>query len=324
MRDATRPLRRRVGRAVWLSALPALAVSSCGGGGSPAEPDEPQLPPPEGIHFDASAGVYFGSYDWVEWRPGTLPVVLSAPHGGGLEPEVIPDRSGPGIVTVRDSRTIETTEAVSDALESLTGERPHVVIVHLRRTKLDANRAITEAALGDPNAGRAWAEYHALIDSAKARVVADNTAGLYLDMHGHGHVVQRLELGYLVTRDELIASSDAFLDVQDGEGTSIEALGARTDIPFSRLLRGADSFGGMLEARDVRSVPSTRWAAPEPGEPFFSGGYSTRRHGSVDGGTVDGIQIEHNWTGIRDTAGNRAAYAAELAIVIRDWLERWY
>jgi len=312
---------------VWVAgALPLAILLGCGGGGSPSSPEDPGLPEPEGIHFDASAGVYFGSYDWVEYRPGTIPIVLSAGHGGGLEPVALPDRRGPGIVTVRDSRTIETTEAVADALEELLGEgaRPHVVISHLRRTKLDPNREIGEAALGDPNAERAWREYHALIDSAKARVVADNGAGFYLDMHGHGHPIQRLELGYLLTRDELIVTSDSAFDALDGEGTSIRSLAERTDVPFSELLRGETSIGGMLEAREVRAVPSTRWASPAPGEPFFSGGYSTRRHGSVNGGPIDGLQIEHNFEGIRDSAANRAAYAAELAVVLRDWIDRWY
>ncbi len=319
-----------VARALVLCAIPALVVASCGGGGAgPSEPEDPELPPPEGIQLDPATGFYFGSYEWAEWRPGTLPVVLSAPHGGDIEPEVIPDRSGSGIVTVRDSRTIETTEAAAAALEDLTGERPHVVILHLRRTKLDANRALPEAALGDPNAGRAWAEYHALIDSAKARVIADNGAGLYLDMHGHGHRVQRLELGYLLNSTELETRDDATLDAQDGFDTSMRALGERTTEPFSAILRGPESFGGLLEPQAIPSVPSPRWPDPQVDTPdgresFFSGGYSTQRHGSLNGGTIDGIQIEHNFSGIRDTAGNRASYAEELAEVVKLWIDRWY
>ena len=66
------------------------------------------MPPDDegGIRFDEATGYWFGTNDWVEYRPGTLPVILSAPHGGSTEPPSIPDRSGAGIVTVRDSRTI--------------------------------------------------------------------------------------------------------------------------------------------------------------------------------------------------------------------------
>lgn len=324
--DHPRITRRTRGGFELGAVLLALATSfgGCGSSGSPAMPEDPT-----GIRMDEETGFWFGTNDWVEYRPGTLPVVLSAPHGGSIEPTSIPDRSGPGIVTVRDSRTIETTLAASDALEELTGERPHVVISHLRRTKLDPNREIGEAALGDADAERAWREYHDLIDMAKDAVTEDRGAGLYLDMHGHGHEVQRLELGYLLSGDQLDTLEDADLDGLDGQGTSLAGLAARTDAPFSGILRGPDSFGGLLETGGVPSVPSPRWPGPEidtiPGdEPYFSGGYSTRRHGSVGGDPIDGIQIEHNFRGIRETPQARAAYAEVLAEVIVTWVGRWY
>jgi hypothetical protein len=316
----------RARAARWITGAVALAVAlpaGCSSGGAtPPENDG-------GIRFDEATGYWFGTNDWIEYRPGTLPVVLSAPHGGGLEPTSIPDRSGSGIVTVRDSRTIETTLAASDALEARTGARPHVVISHLRRTKLDPNRDIGEAALGNGAAEEAWREYHGFIEMAREAVIGTAGAGLYLDMHGHGHDVQRLELGYLLSGSLLDDIDDAGLDLLDGQNTSLAGLAARTPDAFSGLLRGALSFGGLLEAGGVPAVPSPRWPGPAidtiPGdEPYFSGGYSTRRHGSLDGGPIDGIQIEHNFTGIRETASDRATYAAALAEVIERWIERWY
>ncbi len=311
-------------RVRWTTLLIAL-LAACSGGGSAPPPEEDD----DGIRFDEATGYWFGTNDWVEYRPGTLPVILSAPHGGGVEPPSIPDRSGVGIVTVRDSRTIETTIAASDAVLARTGERPHVIILHLRRTKLDANRDIGEAALGNDEAENAWREYHGFIDMAKQTVTTDHGSGLYLDMHGHGHAVQRLELGYLLTGSQLDNIDAAGLDNLDGQNTSLAGLAARTEAPFSGILRGPDSFGGLLEAAGVPSVPSPRWPGPAidsiPGdEPYFSGGYSTRRHGSVAGGVIDGIQIEHNFTGIRGTAADREAYAVVLADVIATWLDRWY
>jgi hypothetical protein len=306
----------RLGLCTFLALL-----SGCGGGGDgPTEPE----PGDVGIRFDAATNTWWGTNDWIEYRVGTLPLVFSAGHGGSLEPAEIPDRSGPGIVTVRDSRTIETTLAAADAVEALVGGRPHVIISHLRRTKLDPNRGLSEAALGNPLAERAWAEYHGFIDSAKVAVTAANGTGLYLDMHGHGHEIDRLELGYLLTRSDLFYRADSIMDRDDGAGTSLRALAERTDEPFSAILRGPESFGGLLEARGVPAVPAPRWPSPQLDEPFFSGGYSTLRHGSAEGGSIDGIQIEHHWPGIRDNASNRAAYASALAEVIRIWLDRWY
>lgn len=41
---------------------------------------------------------YFGRNDYVEYIPGELPVVLSAPHGGSLEPEEIAPRDRKSVV----------------------------------------------------------------------------------------------------------------------------------------------------------------------------------------------------------------------------------
>jgi hypothetical protein len=47
--------------------------------------------------------------------------------------------------------------------------------------------------------------------------------------------------------------------------------------------------------------------------PYFNGGYNTVEHGSRDSGTVSGVQIESNYTGVRDTSTSRAAFGTELA-----------
>ena len=35
----------------------------------------------------------FGTNEYVEYLPGSLPVVIGAPHGGSLKPEDMPDRT---------------------------------------------------------------------------------------------------------------------------------------------------------------------------------------------------------------------------------------
>ena len=46
-------------------------------------------------------------------------------------------------------RWIELAREVADAFERRVGQRPHVVICHLHRSKLDANRDRSEGAQGD-------------------------------------------------------------------------------------------------------------------------------------------------------------------------------
>lgn len=269
----------------------------------------------------APGTLWVGRNGYVDYRSGALPLVISAPHGGTEEPSEIPDRTAG--TTVRDSNTDLLALALADALETRTGSRPHLVVSRLHRRKLDPNRDLDEAAGGDPRAEHAWREFQALIEHASGRVVAAHRRGLYLDLHGHGHEIPRLELGYLLDGDDL-ARSDAELDGGDwSASSSIRALVDHAGVPFSALLRGPESLGTLLESRGVPATPS----APQPdpgGAPYFSGGYNTARHGSRDGAPVSGIQIEAHYTGVRDTEANRAAFAALLADALAVFLARWY
>lgn len=261
---------------------------------------------------------YFGRNDYIEYVPGELPVVLSAPHGGAIAPEEMANR-GYGVI-VSDANTIELTLAVRQALIDLTGSAPHVVISHLDRGKLDPNREIDEAAQGDPFAERAWEEYHGFIERARTAVEEVRGEGMYFDMHGHGHPEDRLELGYLLSADRLNGTDDSLNSLAVVQLTSIREIGRDSPIPFSQVLRGPTSLGGLLEELGVASLPSP--SDPSPGsDPYFSGGYSTRRHGSLaDTELVSGIQIEHHYSGIRDTEENRRTYATALAEAIRSFM----
>lgn len=265
---------------------------------------------------------YLGRNGYVEYIPGDMGIILSAAHGGAILPAEIPDREGGTHVT--DTNTRELTLAMRDALFELTGRTPHVIISHLVRAKLDPNREIVEAAEGDPYAEQAWREFQGWIETARTTVAEDFGTGLYLDIHGHGHAIDRLELGYLLGRDDLNLA-DAALDRTEVVGrTSIRTLGETSSLPFSQLLRGAMSLGGLLEAEDVPSVPSP--ADPSPGDaPYFRGGYNTREHGSLAvGETVSGIQIEHHYRGVRDTDGNQRDYAARAARALRRFMLEHY
>jgi hypothetical protein len=261
---------------------------------------------------------YSGRRGYIEYIPGTLPVVVSAPHGGDMTPAEIPARTWGTVVT--DTNTRETVLAVRDAFIECTGYAPHVVISHLKRTKLDPNREIDEAAQGSPFAENAWREFHDLIELVEEVVVAEWGGGLYLDLHGHGHPNNWVELGYLLNASDL-AQPDGVLDGSTFvDKSAIRALARAVEIPFSQLIRGPTSFGGRLAAMGVRSVPSPD--DPSPGtEAYFSGGYNTRQHGSqMAERMVSGIQLELPRPGVRDTGENRDLFASRLAAVVEAYL----
>jgi len=147
---------------------------------------------------------------------------------------------------------------------------------------------------------------------AGERVEETRGGGLHLDIHGHGHAIPRLELGYMLSRADL-AQPDGVLDGQAYViKSSVRGLVETSGGTLAQLVRGPFSLGTLLENRTVPAVPST--SQPNPGEDeYFTGGYNTDRHGSAGGGTISAVQIEHHFPGLRDTQENREQYAERLA-----------
>jgi hypothetical protein len=267
---------------------------------------------------------YFGRNNYIEYMAGNLPLIISVPHGGALTPSEIPDRTC-GDETVTDSYTINLAREISSAVFNLTGCYPHIVINNLKRTKLDANRDNTEAACGNEFADKAWTEFHTYLDSASAIVTRKSGKGLYIDLHGHGHAIQRLELGYLLTATQLAYSDDALNTATYTNISSIRKLiGSNIlNLNYAALLRGGFSLGTMFSTKGFPSVPSIDDRFPLTGQSYFSGGYNTERHGSKTTGTIDGIQIECNQD-VRFNELARQDFAAKSAVVFLDYLIKHY
>src|SRR5699024_8055620 len=87
--------------------------------------------------------IMLDEHQWVEVRVGDIPLVISVPNGGDLHDPSIPDRNCKelgSMVTVRDSRTIETAMAIEKAFLEKFNKRPYLIIAHLSRRKVDQNR----------------------------------------------------------------------------------------------------------------------------------------------------------------------------------------
>ena len=263
---------------------------------------------------------YFGRNQYIEYYAGNLPYILSAPHGGQETPAEIPDRTYG--TTTYDTHTQETARAFIDSVVARTGKHPHVIICRLARIKLDANRDSLEGAQGNPYALQAWQEWHHFIEVARESIVAQYGKGLYVDLHGHGHTIQRLELGYNLSASQLRLPDDSLNLPAQVYSSSIRTLAGSSPEHLSGLLRGPRSLGTYFENRGFRAVPSTM--QPSPGaDPYFTGGFDTERHGSLFGGPIDGVQIETNYSGVRDTEPNYRRYAGALAEVF-DYYTAWH
>jgi N-formylglutamate amidohydrolase len=245
-----------------------------------------------------------------------MPLVLVAPHGGDQSPSNVPDRDCADCVIINDANTVALMYAISDAFHARIGQRPFVVANRLHRRKFDGNRDLAEATDSYSPLDSMWRYWHANIDTAKARASRVYPRALLLDLHGHAHSIARIEVGYLISATQL-RETDEQLSLRLGSSSiarldSVGRAGARG----APMLRGQVALGSGLASLGYPSVPSNADPAPLAGQAYFSGGYNTQRHGSLTGGAVDAIQLEHHFTGLRDTPESRAAYAEALVTVL--------
>ena len=253
----------------------------------------------------------FGRRNFIEYIPGNLPLVIAVPHGGREKPADIPDRTHG--VTDMDANTQELARSIAAVIHARTGRHAHLIICHLHRSKLDANRDRAEAAQGHELAEHAWQEHHAFIETACATVVRQFGVAFLIDLHGHGHPDPRIELGYLHSALDLADCEEVLNSSQAIAASSLRWIVERSELSHVELLRGPESLGAMLEREGFPATPSPRM--PVPTEPFFRGGYTIARHCKSDK-NVTGLQIEANRPRLRDTEENRQAFANALAKVL--------
>tara|TARA_B100000214_G_scaffold147293_1_gene105265 strand:- start:226 stop:1218 length:993 start_codon:yes stop_codon:yes gene_type:complete len=246
---------------------------------------------------------YFGRNNYISYYPGNLPLIITVSHGGSLTPQEIPDRTYGVLVT--DSNTIELAKALRNYFIFNYGDSPYLIINNLKRTKLDANRDIVEAAQGNIYSERAFNEFHHYIRSARDDILKDNPSVLLLDIHGHGVNPDgfndlRTWIGYLITSNQLDESDD-YIDANIPiNETSLRAILNKSDYSLSDLIRGKFSLGSLMEENNITSLPSLQNLSPN-GSRYFSGGYITRVYGTDINHDISSIQLEFPYDGIRSS-----------------------
>jgi hypothetical protein len=244
-------------------------------------------------------------------RPGDLPLIIAAPHGGHSCPDAIVDRETG--VTRGDRHTADLAKRITEALSAI-GPSPHMVLCNLHRRKVDTNRPLGDASAGGQRAEAAWRAYHEALGDAARIIRSSHGAGLLIDLHGHGRPAPEVMLGYGLHR-RVLAADDPALDACAFD-SSLHALAARSRHRFSALVRGATSLGAGLEGAGLACTPSP--SHPKPTKPYFRGGYTLERHRSIDA-----IQIEVP-AALRATDDLRASLASSLARALGRFLRDHY
>ncbi len=244
---------------------------------------------------------YFDAEKWTEYRAGNMPLVITVPHGGNIKPDSIPDRDCKDAVVVTDSYTIEMANAIDSVFVTDYGFRPHIIISRIARKKVDQNREIELGTCGNIAMAKPWNSFHDFAEDALKSASDKFGKCLYIDLHAHGHPIQRLELGYLLKGDDLTTLQNTNDNNELGKKSSLNnLLQSKPNLNFKDLLTGPKAFGTWMAEDKFAAIPSQQDPYPSGSDPYFNGGYNTRRFTDAKHPNVFGWQIESNFKGVRE------------------------
>jgi N-formylglutamate amidohydrolase len=243
--------------------------------------------PAVGVRDDPPTG---RTEDLVTIHKGTLPIILSAPHGGRKKVPGVPERLGKGIAnfqTVLDDNTAEIAELVAARLEQHLHGKPWLVIARFERKYLDVNRP-PEQAYESEQAKPYYDAYHEALAAACKAVHEKFGRGLLLDIHGQGQFPDAICRG-----------------TQNGK--TVRVLKERYGW---YALTGKRGLFGVLERGGYKILPACTADPSTKEEPLFVGGHIVGTYGSHTGYAIDAVQLE---IGNRLREKGKAGYAKTAA-----------
>ena len=217
--------------------------------------------------------------DLVLVQQGTLPIILTAPHGGrepvpGLAPRDItnkPKGNDPlRYVVGADINTDVIVQGIAREIKQLTGEAPYMVMARFQRKFIDANR-VPDVAYDDPSAEPYYRYYHDTIRRFVDDVRERYPAGILIDVHGQSKMPGALIRG-------------------THNGKTVTKLLARAGV---EALTGLTGLYGQLEANGFVVFPAN--VVPLEGKSEnagFLGGFTLYRYGSNNPNGIDAVLFE--------------------------------
>jgi N-formylglutamate amidohydrolase len=201
---------------------------------------------------------------------GTLPIILSAPHGGRHSIAGIAIRRGLGVAqftTERDANTDELAQRIAARLEARLNTKPFLVVADFNRKYVDVNRP-SQGAFESAEAKPYYDAYHRLLREAHDRVSREWGRGLLLDIHGQGAQGETIYRG-------------------TNNGKTVMSLTRRFG---TEALAGPKSILGQMERLGYHILPHAKQSYKE--DRRYLGGYIVNTYGSHHGTGVDAIQLE--------------------------------
>lgn len=233
---------------------------------------------------------------------GTVPLVLSVPHGGRALIPNATERRGRGLPdfqTVRDSWTIELATACIAELQRSNCGKPYLVLARFDRKYLDVNRP-PEGAYECAAAQAVYDYYHQSLHVACRQICRRWGGGLLLDLHGQGEYPDAICRGTL-------------------NGRSVQLL---LDRHGWAALVGKRGLFGYLQRLGYKVLPDCLGHPQAREVPAYQGGYIVAAHGSHNRDGLDAVQVE---IGLRLRQDHRWQQTArDLAAALTVWLQEYY
>lgn len=259
--------------------LGTLTMGCGGAAGLPAVPGGGPAGP------ESASPLTIVASDFVTVEVGTVPVVISSPHGGTLAIPGVPIRTQG--TTTEDYNMQLFARQVQDKFFALTGQKVHLVIAQASRKYVDFNRDALEA-YQTASVAPVYAYYQTAIQNGVAAAKAlDGEAALLVDLHGQS---TKVGVTYRGTQGGLTA------DLAE--------------------LYSATGFMTRLNLQGFAINPGTRSARENPN---FNGGYLVGTYGRNASTGINAVQLEFGYN-FRGTATALEASTTKFAATLRDYL----
>ena len=258
-----------------------------------------------------STNVYGENENLIYFVEGTIPVLITAPHGGNDAPDNVGIRSGidgNGVIIedfniVKDSWTKSIAKEMQAKYVQKYGGVPYIVAADFHRKYIDANRP-EHQAFESENARIYYDAYHNKINEYIADIKEKFGQGLLLDIHGQAQHPSKILRG---TRN----------------GYAVENL---VDKHGWDAVVGSQGIWGLLAQQGFNlqptnsQIPTSSSLTPENS---LSGGATIKFNGSHNTVGLDAMQFELG-SDIRFSSSQRALFADHMADNIRTFMTSYY
>jgi N-formylglutamate amidohydrolase len=218
--------------------------------------------------------------DLVLVRQGTMPIILTAPHGGREAIPGVPPREDKSKVEAfrkwggfgaggGDLNTGILAQSIAAEIKALTGKDVYLVMAKFERRFIDANRP-PELALDGANARPYYDYYHNSIRRFVDEIRKKYPAGLLIDVHGQ-------------------AIDPAVLWRGTVNGRAIKRLLQRAG---AQAMTGPKGLFGQLEANGFKVFPANDRPIGGTSEDRLNGGYTVFTYGAHTAKGIDAVTFE--------------------------------